>query len=242
MLALDLTQRVADVHLNDSATRESIRLDMKGLSSLLSLALHAGALAYAVAAAAVVPHVVSVRHAGRNSPPEGAGTTVSACDPPGTRDHDVGDRLPSRVDKSSYLRSKSCVLSQQQLEPQALLALRGGSGISSSGDDGVDTATAQGREHGGDIREVDEALYSRQLYVMGKSAMAKMSKADVLISGMRSACGFISIARNSSRRVACHLALKDVLFSTRKTSLLFVGTTQMFRERSSPCTAVRVRV
>ncbi|CAN0176133.1 unnamed protein product, partial [Laminaria digitata] len=31
---------------------------------------------------------------------------------------------------------------------------------------------------------IDEDLYSRQLYVMGKSAMAKMGKADVLISGM----------------------------------------------------------
>lgn len=32
---------------------------------------------------------------------------------------------------------------------------------------------------------IDEGLYSRQLYVMGRSAMAKLSKADVLISGLR---------------------------------------------------------
>lgn len=37
-----------------------------------------------------------------------------------------------------------------------------------------------------DADGIDEDLYSRQLYVMGKSAMAKMGKADVLISGMRS--------------------------------------------------------
>lgn len=35
---------------------------------------------------------------------------------------------------------------------------------------------------------LDEDLYSRQLYVMGKTAMAKMGKADVLISGMRFVC------------------------------------------------------
>lgn len=35
---------------------------------------------------------------------------------------------------------------------------------------------------------LDEDLYSRQLYVMGKTAMAKMGKADVLISGMRCVC------------------------------------------------------
>ena len=32
---------------------------------------------------------------------------------------------------------------------------------------------------------IDENLYSRQLYVLGKSAMAKMRKSDILISGMR---------------------------------------------------------
>lgn len=37
----------------------------------------------------------------------------------------------------------------------------------------------------GEGEGLDENLYSRQLYVMGKSAMAKMRKADVLISGMR---------------------------------------------------------
>lgn len=51
------------------------------------------------------------------------------------------------------------------------LTVRGGGG-------GGDVA---GNEEGG----IDEDLYSRQLYVMGKSAMAKMGKADVLISGMR---------------------------------------------------------
>lgn len=49
---------------------------------------------------------------------------------------------------------------------------KGGAVLEANGDD----ADADG---------IDEDLYSRQLYVMGKSAMAKMGKADVLISGMR---------------------------------------------------------
>lgn len=74
------------------------------------------------------------------------------------------------------------------------LTLRGGNG---GGHDALDTGGAAGKgravlEANGDNAVadgiddgIDEDLYSRQLYVMGKSAMAKMSKADVLISGMR---------------------------------------------------------
>lgn len=85
----------------------------------------------------------------------------------------------------------------------ASLALRGGSASAARGAGGgsrnaLDSDGETGK--GGAVREangvdadaeadadgIDEDLYSRQLYVMGKSAMAKMSKADVLISGMRS--------------------------------------------------------
>ncbi|CAM9284639.1 unnamed protein product, partial [Hapterophycus canaliculatus] len=66
------------------------------------------------------------------------------------------------------------------------VSLRGGCSSSAArGKDGRAAASdgppsaAGGQEHG-----IDEDLYSRQLYVMGKTAMAKMGKADVLISGM----------------------------------------------------------
>lgn len=68
------------------------------------------------------------------------------------------------------------------------LVLRGGS--MRRGDDadiGQETSPAGEdiNEEAGEGEGLDENLYSRQLYVMGKSAMAKMRKADVLISGMR---------------------------------------------------------
>jgi Dinucleotide-utilizing enzymes involved in molybdopterin and thiamine biosynthesis family 2 len=34
-------------------------------------------------------------------------------------------------------------------------------------------------------QEIDESLYSRQLYVMGKEAMLKMQNANVLIIGLK---------------------------------------------------------
>ena len=33
--------------------------------------------------------------------------------------------------------------------------------------------------------EIDESLYSRQLYVLGHEAMKKMAKSAVLVSGMK---------------------------------------------------------
>ncbi|CBJ31934.1 conserved unknown protein [Ectocarpus siliculosus] len=48
-----------------------------------------------------------------------------------------------------------------------------------------ESSSSSGNEAAGDgAGGIDEDLYSRQLYVMGKTAMAKMGKADVLISGM----------------------------------------------------------
>lgn len=68
------------------------------------------------------------------------------------------------------------------------LTLRGGSmRRDADADIGHETCPAGEDVNGeaGDGEGLDENLYSRQLYVMGKSAMAKMRKADVLISGMR---------------------------------------------------------
>lgn len=42
-----------------------------------------------------------------------------------------------------------------------------------------------GAAMGGQDGEIDESLYSRQLYVLGHDAMKKMAKASVLVSGMR---------------------------------------------------------
>eukprot|EP00127_Corallochytrium_limacisporum_P001014 Clim_evm13s34 gene=Clim_evmTU13s34 len=43
---------------------------------------------------------------------------------------------------------------------------------------------ANGASSGGQAGEIDESLYSRQLYVLGKEAMQRMSGANVLISGV----------------------------------------------------------
>lgn len=59
----------------------------------------------------------------------------------------------------------------------------GGERSIATGDDCATVGESGGAE--GSTEGIDEDLYSRQLYVMGKSAMAKMGKADVLISGMR---------------------------------------------------------
>ena len=49
------------------------------------------------------------------------------------------------------------------------------------------SAAANGKSatsNGDSPKEIDESLYSRQLYVLGHEAMKKMQSSDVLISGM----------------------------------------------------------
>ena len=46
------------------------------------------------------------------------------------------------------------------------------------------TNGAQGTNHNNVRHNIDEALYSRQLYVMGHEAMQKMSNSDVLVVGL----------------------------------------------------------
>ena len=59
---------------------------------------------------------------------------------------------------------------------------------------------------GNEQNDIDESLYSRQLYVLGHEAMRKMAKANVLISGMRGLG--VEIAKNvilgGVRSVALH--------------------------------------
>ena len=46
-------------------------------------------------------------------------------------------------------------------------------------------SSANGKSANGSApKEIDESLYSRQLYVLGHEAMQKMQSSDVLISGM----------------------------------------------------------
>lgn len=79
------------------------------------------------------------------------------------------------------------------------LSLRGGCSSAERSNSEAADGGGNGKVEGGDRPSsavgdqgsaIDEDLYSRQLYVMGKTAMAKMGKADVLISGMR--CGVLA--------------------------------------------------
>ena len=68
-------------------------------------------------------------------------------------------------------------------------------------------ATASSSDKAGNQQgDIDESLYSRQLYVLGHEAMRKMAQSNVLISGMRGLG--VEIAKNiilgGVRSVALH--------------------------------------
>jgi len=67
-------------------------------------------------------------------------------------------------------------------------------------------ATSNSGVAGNDLNDIDESLYSRQLYVLGHEAMRKMAQSTVLISGMRGLG--VEIAKNvilgGVRSVALH--------------------------------------
>ena len=67
-------------------------------------------------------------------------------------------------------------------------------------------ATSNSGAAGNDLNDIDESLYSRQLYVLGHEAMRKMAQSTVLISGMRGLG--VEIAKNvilgGVRSVALH--------------------------------------
>ena len=110
---------------------------------------------------------------------------------------------PAETERSTSTEG-SC-LNKGQLTPSSRrhllrpsLTLRGGNGgathstagggraaLDIDGAAGKGGAVLEANRDDADADGIDEDLYSRQLYVMGKSAMAKMGKADVLISGMR---------------------------------------------------------
>ena len=77
-----------------------------------------------------------------------------------------------------------------------------GSASSGNGTMGSSNSGAAGSEH----NDIDESLYSRQLYVLGHEAMRKMAQSNVLISGMRGLG--VEIAKNvilgGVRSVALH--------------------------------------
>ena len=60
-----------------------------------------------------------------------------------------------------------------------------------------------GNQHG----DIDESLYSRQLYVLGHEAMRKMAQSNVLISGMRGLG--VEIAKNVILGGVKSIALHD---------------------------------
>jgi len=59
---------------------------------------------------------------------------------------------------------------------------RNGNGTMSQNGNGV---TTNGTENGSGPKDIDEGLYSRQLFVLGKEAMERMSRSSVLISGLK---------------------------------------------------------
>jgi ubiquitin-activating enzyme E1 len=66
--------------------------------------------------------------------------------------------------------------------------------------------------------KIDESLYSRQLYVLGTEAMAKMAKASVFISGM-DGLG-VEIAKNIALAGVKSLTIHD----TKPTTMLDLST------------------
>jgi len=70
--------------------------------------------------------------------------------------------------------------SQQPLAPSNLTE-KNGNGTMAHNGNGV---TSNGTENGSN-KQIDEGLYSRQLFVLGKEAMERMAKSSVLISGMK---------------------------------------------------------
>ena len=77
-----------------------------------------------------------------------------------------------------------------------------GKANSSNGALGSSSADATGNQP----NDIDESLYSRQLYVLGHEAMRKMAQSNVLISGMRGLG--VEIAKNvilgGVRSIALH--------------------------------------
>lgn len=60
----------------------------------------------------------------------------------------------------------------------------GGSGNGGNGSGGGAGGSASSSGSGRSPTEIDEGLYSRQLYVLGHDAMRRMASSDVLISGL----------------------------------------------------------
>ena len=93
-------------------------------------------------------------------------------------------------------------------------------------------SSANGKSaNGAGPKEIDESLYSRQLYVLGHEAMQKMQSSDVLISGM-GGLG-VEIAKNvilgGVKSVTIHDAGKVKKGSDSK-SLQYISTSCFFKK------------
>ncbi|XP_068104099.1 ubiquitin-like modifier-activating enzyme 1 [Hyperolius riggenbachi] len=99
---------------------------------------------------------------------------------------DMEDR-PAREADSSLCDSHS-QMSSSPLSKKRRVAVsdtKTGSNCSSSNSVSTEqTAPANGMARNGNDAEIDEGLYSRQLYVLGHEAMKRMQNSNVLVSGM----------------------------------------------------------
>lgn len=78
------------------------------------------------------------------------------------------DKEPS-TQKNNSSNSNNSVNNSQQ---------RGGGGAMATNND------HNASEAGGGVGDIDESLYSRQLYVLGADAMRRMASSDILLSGL----------------------------------------------------------
>lgn len=87
--------------------------------------------------------------------------------------------------KKRKVGSTECGLDNAQQQQQSIVSSqsnqRNGNGAMAHNGNGVNT---NGVENGGE-KQIDEGLYSRQLFVLGKEAMERMAKSSVLISGLK---------------------------------------------------------
>ena len=87
----------------------------------------------------------------------------------------------------------------------------------------------------GDAGQLDEGLYSRQLYVLGREAMQRMAASNILISGLRGLSGEIAknVILSGVKSVALHdpgaVELADL------SSQFFLGEADVGRPRAEAC-------
>jgi len=83
--------------------------------------------------------------------------------------------------------------------------------------------------------QIDESLYSRQLYVLGHEAMRKMAHSDILISGMKGLG--VEIAKNVILSGVKSVTLHDekVCEMSELSSQFYLNETHVGRNRAEAC-------